>query len=77
MLGWLIWSLPAMAGEGHSPHEGQHKGHGSGKHGSYGKAGKKDMAAESMARIVMVDLRGHRLTFLHISGSGWIRMEQK
>mgnify|MGYP000324314457 CR=1 FL=1 len=39
VLGWLVWSIPAMGAGEHSPHEGQKMGHGSDKHRSSWNAG--------------------------------------
>ncbi len=41
VLGWLVWSLPAIGAGEHSPHEGQQTEHGSGKHGGHDGAAKK------------------------------------
>ena len=41
VLGWLVWSLPAVGAGEHSPHEGKQAEHGSGKHGGHPGSEKK------------------------------------
>ncbi len=41
VFGWLVWSFPALGSGEHVPQEGHKTGHGPGKHGGYGGAGKK------------------------------------
>ena len=41
VLGWLVWSLPAVGEGEHSPHEGKQAEHGSGKHDGHPGEAKK------------------------------------
>ena len=41
VLGWLVWSLPAIGAGEHSPNEGKQAEHGSGKHGGHPGSEKK------------------------------------
>jgi hypothetical protein len=58
VLGWLVWSLPAIGAGEQSLHEGKQAELGSGKHGGHPGAAKKDMV-ENIVGMVMVVQKDH------------------